>query len=70
MLSALFEPRHQAQKDANELRLMQQRYGDSLPIILAERARNSSLGRRDRKHWQRLERKLPELSEQTNAFNF
>jgi hypothetical protein len=58
MLDLFFEPKHRAVKDAREVRDLALRYGDNLKTILSERARDRNLPERDRRHWQRLLKKL------------
>ncbi len=57
MLDMLFESRQRAARDAKEVRLLRDRYGDTLVQELKGRARDRSLPTRDRKHWQRILRK-------------
>jgi hypothetical protein len=61
MLDLFFEPKYRAAKDAREVRDLALRYGDNLKTILSERARDNSLRERDRKHWRRLLKKIPQV---------
>lgn len=53
----LFETRERRLKDKREIRYFYSKYGADAPDILSERAHDSSLSSRDRKHWARLARK-------------
>ncbi len=53
----LFEPRHRRIKDEREVRYFYTKYGDDAPAVLSDRAHDSALSSRDRRHWRRLARK-------------
>lgn len=57
MLPFLFESRERARNDAREVRHLQNQYGDELLSVLKQRANDTGLTPRDRKHWDRLLRK-------------
>ena len=57
MLNILFESRSRAQRDIVEMQNLHTNYGRNLVTELKTRARDMSLGVRDRKHWKRLLRK-------------
>ena len=52
----LFEPRHRRVKDEREVRSYFIKYGEDAPVILSNRANDSTLSSRDRRHWRRLAR--------------
>lgn len=53
----LFEPRERRIKDEWEVRDFFTRYGEDAPAVLSDRAHDSGLSMRDRRHWRRLARK-------------
>jgi len=53
----LFESNHRRAKDAREVKSYFSKYGEQAIDILAERASDRGLLRRDRRHWRRLARK-------------
>ncbi len=57
MLNILFESRGRAQRDIVEMQNLHTNYGRNFVTELKQRARDMSLGVRDRKHWKRLLRK-------------
>ncbi len=52
-----FEPTDRRTRDDQEIGYIYDRYGADAPTILSERAEDSSLSSRDRRHWRRLARK-------------
>ena len=61
MLDKIFESRERAHRDQLELRNLQSKHGQDVLNELKQRAKDASLARRDRKHWQRLLRKARRL---------
>ncbi len=61
MLSGLFENAHRKRKDARDIEHMASKYGDTMLDQLQQRANNSKLTDRERKHWARLLRKARRL---------
>jgi hypothetical protein len=61
MLSRLFESRKRAERDASDLAAMQIDYGSELKTVLWQRANDTDLAERDRRHWQRLLKKAESL---------
>jgi hypothetical protein len=57
VLRKFFETRKRAERDDSELGTLRVDYGSDLKTILWQRANDTNLGDRDRKHWQRLLRK-------------
>jgi predicted lipase len=57
MLWRLFEPKYLKEKDILEVRSLRSRFGDEAKRIVRERAENAAT-ERDRKHWQRIARKI------------
>ena len=57
MLTGLFESRFTRAKDLNEISGLRARYGDDLVNVVRERVRTAPT-ERDRKHWQRIARKI------------
>ncbi len=53
----LFEPRLRRIKDEREIRYFYTQYGEDAPTVLSDRAHDSALSSRDRRHWRRLARK-------------
>ena len=54
MLSLIFESRTRAHADRVELSNLRSTHGDDVLEILRNRASDRSLGKRDRKHWNRI----------------
>ena len=52
-----FESNYRRAKDAREVKLYFSKYGERAVDILVDRASDSGLSRRDRRHWRRLARK-------------
>ncbi|ATW04483.1 hypothetical protein [Sphingorhabdus sp. YGSMI21] len=52
-----FETSYRRAKDAREVKSYFAKYGEQAIDILAERASDRDLSRRDRRHWRRLARK-------------
>tara|TARA_R110000824_G_scaffold45738_7_gene132160 strand:- start:1205 stop:1420 length:216 start_codon:yes stop_codon:yes gene_type:complete len=53
----LFDPPHRRFRDERDLRYFYLKYGADAPAVLSDRAQDSSLSPRDRRHWRRLARK-------------
>ncbi|PHR21308.1 MAG: hypothetical protein COA41_03205 [Sphingopyxis sp.] len=53
----LFEANHRRARDDQDIGYFFDKYGVDAPTILSERAEDSSLSSRDRRHWRRLARK-------------
>ena len=53
----LFEPPERRIRDEREIRYFHTKYGEDAVAVLRERASDSALSARDRRHWQRLARK-------------
>ena len=54
---SLFEPTDRRTRDDQEIGYIYDKYGADAPTILSQRASDSSLSSRDRRHWRRLARK-------------
>jgi hypothetical protein len=57
MLWRLLEPKHVQEKDLLEVRSLRARFGEEARRIVRERAASAAT-ERDRKHWQRIARKI------------
>lgn len=53
----LFEPSDRRIRDEREIRYFYTKYGEDAVAVLKDRANDSALSPRDRRHWQRLARK-------------
>lgn len=53
----LFETPDRRIRDEREIRYFYAKYGDEAVAVLKDRANDSGLSARDRRHWQRLVRK-------------
>ena len=57
MLSGLFESNYTRTKDLNEINSLRRRFGEQLSDVIRERIKSATTDR-DRKHWQRIARKI------------
>lgn len=54
----LFESGYTRDRDRIEITRLREQYGEGVSKVIRDRAGNTSLSARDRKHWHRIARKL------------